>query len=161
MSMTSLRVATVVLLVATFPIAVSAANMTGTWEGRITCDRSIDDQPRTRATEDVIVQIVQVGENVIRIAMEVPPGGFVFEGVVVDDGVQQGNGRFFAMMCGSNTTDGAFAFNGRVTRTSELRAGLNAELDGFINGIQPVVFQCTLDALRTATTAPTVPACGP
>jgi hypothetical protein len=158
---TSLRVATVVLLVAAFPVAVSAADMTGTWEGRVTCDRSMDDASPTRVTEDVTVQIAQVGENVIRVAMEVPPGGLQFEGVVVDDGVREANGRFFATMCGGDPTDGAFAFTGTVTRTNLLRAVLNAELDGFIGGIQPVVFHCRLAAARTTTADPAVPACGP
>jgi hypothetical protein len=148
---------------AVLPLLVASAeavDLTGTWEGRLVCQRWMDDQPPTTSREDVTVQISQ-GENVLRIFMEAAPGGLLLKGVAVDDGRRELTGRFSSLFCQSDPTDGAFSLNGNATTTLVGRGSLRADLAGFIGGIQPVVFDCTLTASRSDVADPAVPDCAP
>ena len=142
------------------PAHVDAIDLTGTWEGRLRCEVSRDDAPRTTSTDPVTVLISQSGENTIHIFAETAPGGLKMQGVVVDTAASQANGRLSALLCGSDPVAGAFSLNGRAENTGRGGGTLLVGLAGFVSGIQPVVYLCALTASRVTTDDPGVLACG-
>jgi hypothetical protein len=107
-----------------------AVNLTGTWDGRLTCERSQDDTRQTTSGVRVTVLISQVGENVIHLFAETPPGGLHMQGVVVDNGANQDDGGLSALLCESDVGAGAFTINGRANNTDAERGTLRAIVSG-------------------------------
>jgi hypothetical protein len=137
-----------------------AIDLTGTWEGRLRCEVSRDDAPRMTSIDPVTVLISQSGENTIHIFTETAPGGLQMQGVVVDTAASQANGRLSALLCGNDVVAGAFSLNGRAENAGGPGGTLRADVAGFLNGVQPVVYLCTLMASRVTTADPGVRACG-
>ena len=153
---TALFVAAIVL-----PVAVPAAhaiNLTGTWNGTLTCDLVVPENPHERSViRDQAIEIKMV--NNFAFVLEFQDVGQAFSamaGVAADDGHVQTRGKVAAQLCNGSLAFNRF-FNGDAVVNDTTGAGtLTGTFTRLLTSSPGFVETCRVSLRRTSTATPTI-----
>lgn len=129
-----------------------AINLTGTWEGKIKCTFA-DAEGIDTASEDLVVEITQTGDD-----LNISLIGLPAHGRVLEDASNPDKGMASMVLCGSNDTTGFF--------TSIAQVKVNAEGGGNLKGsltfdFSDTLASCSIKLKRVDTADPGVDPCDP